>query len=274
MNADCHSGANQGAEAGSGRASDLGLRPRRPHSPQAAVSPSSVPPSPTILCKDLHFSYPGGSRLFDGISFELNGPGLFGIAGDSGVGKSTLAKIVSGLLHGWTASELSSPEPALYCYGEERLPSWQSAISHLKSITTPPQLADINILLDRFGLEDATPQARPGALSTGQRNRVNVARYLLQPFRLLILDEALSNVDDSMRYTILEYIKGVHYDKAVLYISHHLKDIAVFCRNVLALRSSPDGVQARIIIGCDASRYADASTDRVRERLQELVEYV
>ncbi len=69
----------------------------------------------------------------------------------------------------------------------------------------------------------------------GQQNRMNLIRYLLQEFDLLILDESLANVDEVLRETIILSIKGLFPGKMFLYISHNLMEVAKFCRDILVL---------------------------------------
>ena len=57
-----------------------------------------------------------------------------------------------------------------------------------------------------FSLENLLDSRFP-QLSLGQKNRVNLVRYLVQDFDLLILDESLANVDEKLRQTILLHLK-------------------------------------------------------------------
>ena len=64
---------------------------------------------------------------------------------------------------------------------------------------------------------------------------MNLIRYLLQEFDLLILDESLANVDEALRETIILSIKALFPGKMFLYISHNLMEVAKFCRDILVL---------------------------------------
>ncbi len=64
---------------------------------------------------------------------------------------------------------------------------------------------------------------------------MNLIRYLLQDFDLLILDESLANVDEKLRGTIILYIKERFADKMFLYISHNLMEVAKYCNQILVL---------------------------------------
>jgi ABC-type multidrug transport system ATPase subunit len=55
-----------------------------------------------LECKDLKFQYPGTSiHVFKALSFQVQGPGFHALFGPSGVGKTTLARMICGKMNGW-----------------------------------------------------------------------------------------------------------------------------------------------------------------------------
>ena len=88
-------------------------------------------------------------------------------------------------------------------------------------------------------------------LSLGQQNRVNLIRYLVQDFDLLILDESLANVDEKLRHTILLHIKERFPDRMFLSISHNLMEIATFCREIVILGSRKEKDRKCLLQGMD-----------------------
>ena len=86
----------------------------------------------------------------------------------------------------------------------------------------------------------------------GQQNRVNLIRYLLQDFDLLILDESLANVDEKLRKTIILAIKQFFPTKMFLYISHNLMEVATFCDEILVFGASSAGKSYISIQGCNS----------------------
>jgi multiple sugar transport system ATP-binding protein len=83
----------------------------------------------------------------------------------------------------------------------------------------------------------------------GQQNRMNLIRYLLQDFDLMILDESLANVDEKLRQTILPAIKERFAHKMFLYISHNLMEVARFCKEILVLAGPSRNISSRLISG-------------------------
>jgi ABC-type nitrate/sulfonate/bicarbonate transport system ATPase subunit len=93
--------------------------------------------------------------------------------------------------------------------------------------------------------------SRFSQLSLGQQNRVNLIRYLLQDFHLLIMDESLANVDEMTREGILLNIKKMFPKAFFLYISHNVVEVSKFCKKILVLRPTGKRPQAMIVRGQD-----------------------
>ncbi len=117
--------------------------------------------------------------------------------------------------------------PCLYTHNQERLPGWSSVGKHLNKTTSPDRSDLKDELIDRFGISDLMHK-RFAKLSMGQCNRVNLLRYLLQDFGVLIMDESLANVDEPTRHEILYTIKERFAHVGFLYISHNVVEVARF----------------------------------------------
>jgi len=203
-----------------------------------------------LECKKMQFQYPGTSiHVFKELSFKLPGPGFHALFGPSGVGKTTLAKMICGNIKGLNGEITTSRmNRILYTHNLERLPGWSSVREHLE-LNTPD--ANINIvaeLIDAFGIE-ALMKSRFAQLSLGQQNRTNLTRYLLQDFDLLIMDESLANVDELTKEKIIMKIKTMFPDRSFLYISHNVVEVAKFCKHILVLRSHHKAPQAVTLAG-------------------------
>jgi len=191
------------------------------------------------------------SAVFTDLDFTLDGPGFHALFGPSGVGKTTLARIVIQQMAP-DAGRIESvpPERRLYSYNLERLPGWSSVGRHLDRVTPPARRERKDALAADFGLAPVLHQ-RFAQLSLGQKNRVNLVRYLVQDFDLLIMDESLANVDEATRERIILRIKTLYPEKFFLYISHNVVEVARFCRRVLVLRGGRRRPQALVVPGQD-----------------------
>jgi ABC-type Mn2+/Zn2+ transport system ATPase subunit len=194
-----------------------------------------------LECNNLNFKYPGSkSAVIKNLSFAMKNPGFNAIFGPSGVGKTTLAKMIAN--HDFRLNNdiiTENMDTILYSYNLERLPGWASAGNHLKKVTSPEKQKLKEQLIKIFQLHDILG-SRFSRLSMGQQNRMNLIRYLLQDFDLLIMDESLANVDEKLRQTIILAIKELFDDKMFLYISHNIMEVSKFCQKILVFGKSAE----------------------------------
>ena len=203
-----------------------------------------------IECRDIMFRYPGTETpLFDGLDLVIDTPGFHALFGPSGVGKTSLAKIISGDIDNFSGRvKAAGDRPCLYTYNRERLPGWSPVGRHLEKTTPPGRQGLRDELVDHFGLSDLMGM-RYSQLSMGQCNRVNLMRYLLQDFSLLIMDESLANVDEPTRQAILYKIKSTFPETGFLYISHNVVEVAQFCDRIVVFRGAHHSPQVRQVCG-------------------------
>ena len=205
-------------------------------------------------CRNLTFTYPGATApVLDHLTFTMAAPGFNAVFGPSGVGKTSLARMVAGQGREKGAAEaleLSGINTILYSYNQERLPGWSATGSHIDKVC-PEERQDLKSELIRIFQIGPFLGSRFSQLSMGQQNRMNLIRYLIQDFDLLIMDESLANVDESLRQEILLAVKALFPDRLFLYISHNLSEVARFCRDILVLGRSSASGGGRVVRGLD-----------------------
>jgi ABC-type nitrate/sulfonate/bicarbonate transport system ATPase subunit len=225
-----------------------------------------------VDCQNMTFCYPGAeTAVFEDLSFQMAGPGFNALFGPSGVGKTSIARMLVGDLTSFSGQlRTQKLHRILYSYNLERLPGWSAVGKHLERITVPGQRAKQDQLVELFGM---TPflGARFSQLSLGQKNRINLIRYLLQDFDMLIMDESLANVDERTREKIILNIKAIFPDKFFIYISHNIVEVSKFCRDILVLGGIGRQRPATMVRGQDQQVGASLEKQRLEATMLEIM---
>lgn len=203
----------------------------------------------------------GQMKALDDVSFTLRSGQTIGLVGQSGSGKSTIAKILT-QLESPTSGEIrldGQPIPrrgkGLRAYRQQLRMVFQDPFASLNpyhsiryAIQRPLELdkvvpkdqldEEVRRLLGRVRLDaDAVIDRRPHELSGGQRQRVAIARALASRPKLLVADEPVSMLDVSIRLGVLNLLADLQREHGlgVLYITHDLATARHFSDEILVL---------------------------------------
>ncbi|MFO0987139.1 MAG: ABC transporter ATP-binding protein [Alphaproteobacteria bacterium] len=195
------------------------------------------------------------------VSFRLRAGEFLGIVGQSGSGKSTVARMLLGLevpSAGRIALDGADVTGRFSAHAAERtkriqmiFQDPQSALNprrRVASIVTQPmevvgrpawpeRLARAKKLLAETGLAPEMAERFPAQLSGGQRQRVNIARSLCNTPRVLVADEIVSGLDVSVQAQILNLLADLrdHHEIALVLISHDLSVVRYLCDRVIVM---------------------------------------
>ena len=194
-------------------------------------------------------------------SFVVQRGESVGLVGESGSGKSTLARLVLGLLAPDSGSITLDGEALRTKRGvdprrrgrmqavfQDPTDSLDPMMSVARIVGEPLRLAPggdqtairprVDALLERVGLAAEHATRRPLELSGGQRQRVAIARALANEPTLLVLDEAVSSLDVSVRAQILNLLAELReaFGLSYLFISHDLSVVRHACDRVIVMR--------------------------------------
>ncbi|HWG02326.1 MAG TPA: oligopeptide/dipeptide ABC transporter ATP-binding protein, partial [Trebonia sp.] len=202
----------------------------------------------------------GGHRALHDVSLSVAHGESVGIVGESGCGKTTLARVIAGLqpvasgsvqLDG--ADLTAVPRDArrqMYRRVQMVFQDPHGALSPRRSVldaVTEPLRAQrlgkdemrarAEQALAQTGLDGSVLDRRPGQLSGGQAQRVGIARALIVDPELVVLDEPTSALDVTVQAQMLELIKGLAAQRArsFVFISHDLATVRGFCDRVVVL---------------------------------------
>lgn len=213
---------------------------------------------PVVSLSNLSLSYGHGKdarEVVHGVSLDVLPGEVLGLVGESGCGKSTIAKCVAGFLKpsaGGLVVYKGDDEPKR---GPRRVqmvfqdPSssfdprrtlGQSVTEGLRNAGTPKgeALARAGELFERCGLAHELLGRYPHQVSGGQCQRAAIARALAARPALLIADEATSALDVTVQAQVVALLRELNaeFGMAVLFICHDLALVQDFCDRVAVMR--------------------------------------
>jgi oligopeptide/dipeptide ABC transporter ATP-binding protein len=197
-------------------------------------------------------------RAVDGVSFRIEAGSSLGMVGESGCGKSTIARLVLGLetptagdvlFEGTSLRSLDShgrrafrrSVAAVFQDPWGSLNPWMRVgrivgepIEINERVTSQEIRRRVGELLDDVGLDPRMANRYPHELSGGQRQRVGIARALALRPRLIVLDEPVSALDVSIRAQVMNLLRDLQgrHPLSYLLIAHHLATVRFLCHTV------------------------------------------
>jgi energy-coupling factor transport system ATP-binding protein len=196
-----------------------------------------------VCCERVSFSYPGSERpALSEVSLGLRRGEYVGVVGPNGGGKSTLVRLLNGLLRPDSGRVLvSGRDPAtepfevrkhlgvLFQNPENGLvaPFVEDDVAFgLENLGVPRQEMQGKVAgaIRAVGLE-GYERREPSTLSGGEKQRVALAGLLATGPEILVLDEPTSMLDATGRREVLERLEALRAEKTILHVTHHLEEL-------------------------------------------------
>jgi NitT/TauT family transport system ATP-binding protein len=204
-----------------------------------------------------------GAPILDDVNLTLNEGEIVGLLGRSGCGKSSLLRIVSGLIRPtlgeviFQGREVAAPSEGIaMVFQSFALFPWLTVLENVKfglrAMSVPERQAHRRALaaIDLIGL-DGFESAYPKELSGGMRQRVGFARALVVNPKLLLMDEPFSALDvltaETLRTDLLDlWVEGRMPIKSILMVTHNIEEAVLMCDRILVLASAPGRIAAEL----------------------------
>ena len=172
-----------------------------------------------LIAKDLGKSF-DGKRLFSHGTFSIQRGEHVAVIGDNGTGKTTLLKILNGLIQADEGEFRQGSKVKIAYYDQEH------AVLHMEKTLfdeiqdTYPDMNNTRVrnVLAAFLFTGDDVYKKVGDLSGGERGRVSLAKLMLSDANFLILDEPTNHLDIQGKEVLEEAIRN--YEGTVLYVSH------------------------------------------------------
>lgn len=204
-----------------------------------------------VVIHDLSLQF-GEQSIFHQFHFSLPDGCFTSLLGASGVGKSTLLRIIAGLETNFMGKLCLAPDTTLaYMAQQDALYPWLSVLdnvqlsAHLsgkRSAQTQRRALD---LLAKVKMSEHLHK-KPYELSGGQRQRVALARTLMSDADLVLMDEPFSALDAVTRHELQALAYELLYGKTVLLITHDPQEAIRLSDDIYVLKYQPATIATKI----------------------------
>jgi ABC-2 type transport system ATP-binding protein len=191
----------------------------------------------------------GSRAALRGVSFRLEGPGIVGLLGPNGSGKTTTLRLLSGFFPPTSGEALFDDRPATDSapsrvgylpetpplYPEMSVSAYLEFVARIKGLARPAARAAVTAVTERLSLADRR-DSLIGQLSRGYRQRVGLAQALVHAPSTILLDEPTAGLDPVQIEEARAVIREAGRAATVVMSTHLLNEVELLCTRVLVLR--------------------------------------
>ena len=185
----------------------------------------------TDLCKTFD-----DNEVLKNVNITLKDNSIYCLMGASGIGKTTLLRILMGLEHADSGSISGIDIKSISCmFQEDRLIPYLSAIDNVRIVLRGKNNRDEirNNLLSI--LPDDSLDIPVSSLSGGMKSRVGFARALSYPGKLIILDEPFTGLDKDTKLNVIDYILKMRNNRTLIIATHGTDDVNLLGAEIIKL---------------------------------------
>lgn len=182
------------------------------------------------------------SQIIKNFSLELECSHILGILSPTGSGKTTLLNCVAGIppknVNVTGNIELAQNIVISYAFQDYRLlnnctvlENLLIPLKHLKNISILQKQEEARELLQKMQLD--SPDKKAGVLSGGEKQRLSLARALIYPSNLLLLDEPFNALSQEVKESVLDVVKEQLKSRSAIIVSHDKNDLDYLCESIV-----------------------------------------
>ena len=212
-----------------------------------------------ICFNDITFRW-GEQALCQQLNLQLRGGKTTVLLGRSGIGKSTLLRLVAGLLRPQQGDISGLPGKVAWMWQQDLLYPWLSVLENVMLAARlngeKPDRARAMSLLEQVKLSEVA-HASPDKLSGGMRQRVALARTLYAQREVVLMDEPFATLDVMTKLSLQTLTATLLKGKTVLLVTHDPLEACRMADDIVLLHGQPLTVEAWPVPAGDAPRSLD-----------------
>ena len=166
-----------------------------------------------------------GKAVLTNVTFAIPQKGIIALVGPSGVGKTTLFRVIAGLQKPDGGTIDNMPSRISYSFQEHRLLPWLNALQNVTCVTDTPDEAFAHQLLERLGITKEDALKTPSKLSGGMKQRVSVARAAYYMADMYLFDEPFAGLDPENVARVSALMKDLSQSAPVIVITHEQEQL-------------------------------------------------
>ncbi len=189
-----------------------------------------------IVLEKVGKAYDGCPVLRD-FSARLDAGGALALLGPSGCGKTTVARLILGLEQPDSGHIIGQEQDFCCVFQEDRLCPGLSATGNLRLVLPRAWQGAEAVALAELGLSPGDCEKAAGKLSGGEKRRVALARALLAPGEVLVLDEPFKGLDEESKNRAYAFVRARREGRSLLLITHDASEAAALGAECLLMGS-------------------------------------
>lgn len=178
----------------------------------------------------------GNHTLYTNLSLTVEDGEILAIIGPNGCGKTTLLKIIAGLIKADSGNIENTSKKVAFVFQNDRLLPWLNVYENIKLVNNKEDKKKINEVIELTGLS-GLQNYYPEQLSGGQKQRCAIARALYYSQELLLLDEAFNNLDQEIKKKLIADVKAINVASktSIILVTHNMEEAEMLGARIVRL---------------------------------------